>query len=347
MIMRIRLAAAAVLVLSAGLLQFMPASGEYDGSPANAGARGALNACAEIWAQKSTDALDAKMQQIRTSLALYRSKAGRKLDDDMKALAELNAQLNGADNTAIDSLARKVQQMPAVDPSALIGSSGDDAKNFIEKHMIASDFKDSRDVESKVIAKRREVHEGFALMAAFDAAEIAIRACAVDQRNYLKGSDSGSTGGGETGPPSPSGTGTGSGATGGEDAGPRFANGQDPTTLDRTSLAGSAAGTYTFVNCVGEGTQWQKTNAFLLRIAPNYAISGFFMFGGQRVPLNGALNHDNSFRVTGTQPSSGAAPYQFFLNGHADTSGSTVVIMDGTILAGYGAENVCNGTLSK
>src|SRR3569832_340131 len=133
----------------------------------------------------------------------------------MKALAELNAQLNSADNTAIDSLARKVQQMPAVDPSALIGSSGDDAKNSIEKHMIASDFKDSRDVENRVIAKRREVHEGFALMAALDAAEIAIRACAVDQRNYLKGSDSGSTGGGETGPPSPSSTGTGSGATGG------------------------------------------------------------------------------------------------------------------------------------
>src|SRR3569833_1880315 len=131
MIMRLRLAAAAVLVHTAGLLQLLAASGEYDGSPANAGARGARNACAEIWAQKSTDALDAKMQQIRTSLALYRSKAGRKLDDDMKALAELNAQLNSADNTAIDSLARKVQQMPAVDPSALIGSSGDDAKNFI------------------------------------------------------------------------------------------------------------------------------------------------------------------------------------------------------------------------
>ena len=170
MIMRIRLAAAAVLVLSAGLLQFTPASGEYAGSPANAGARGSLNACAEIWAQKSTDALDAKMQQIRTSLSIYRSKVGRKLDDDMKALAELNAQLTGTDNTAIGSLARKAQQMATTDPSALIGSSGNEVKNFIERQVIASDFKDSRDVENKVIAKRREVHEGFALMAAFDAA---------------------------------------------------------------------------------------------------------------------------------------------------------------------------------
>lgn len=284
-----------------------------------------ISACATIWAQDSTDALDETLQNIALRLSVYQKSLTAKLDTDIKALADLRLQLANADTAAIKSLGEKAEQAPSFDLSKL-GSGGTAANDFIEKQLITSDFTDARDLANKVNAKRHEIHQALALLSALNGVIVAVKECGRDHRAYL------------TAHPPESGARLANG--------PRFANGIDPTKPDRTQLFGTVTGVYSFTTCKGTGSSWTPKQGFVITVDSNYAIDGKVVFQGRTVPVYGSVLHNDQFRALGTLAVPGGQPFRILLAGSLKKGGlGSPVLTAGTIAAGDRATGACKGIL--